>query len=103
MGVFVIQADISDAYMWDRELRVLAQPIRTALRADLGGKSIRINDAAEPDYVLVARMRINVTNNTPIMTSVQRFQATGQPIPTLEMSGRWPSIQEYPTMRTAVD
>jgi hypothetical protein len=36
------------------------------------------------------------------MTSVQRFQATGQPIPTLEMSGRWPSIQEYPTMRTMV-
>ena len=100
-GLFVIQADISDAYMWDSEVRVLEQPSRTALRADLGGSIIKIKDAAEPGFVLVEIMQ-SVANDIPIMTSTQRFQAIGQPTPTLEMSWRWPSIQEYPTMRITV-
>jgi hypothetical protein len=49
----LIQADISDAYMWDSEVMVLAQPSRTALRADWAGKIITIKDAAEPSFALV--------------------------------------------------
>jgi len=101
-GLFVIQPDISDAYMWDSDVRVLEQPSRTALRADLGGSIIKIKDAAEPGFVLVAIMQ-SVANDIPIMTSTERFQATGQPTPTLEMTWRWPSIQEYPMTRATVD
>jgi hypothetical protein len=43
--------------MWDSELRVLAQPSRTALRADIVGKSIRIKDAAKPSFALVGIMQ----------------------------------------------
>lgn len=57
LGLSVIQAAISDAYMWDREVMVLAQPSRTALRADLAGKSIIIKDAAKPVFALARIMQ----------------------------------------------
>ena len=57
VGVSVIQAAVSDAYMWDSEVRVLAQPSRTALRADMAGKSITIKDAAKPVFALVGTMQ----------------------------------------------
>jgi hypothetical protein len=101
-GRSVIQIDISDTYMWDSEVRVLAQPSRTALRADFGGRRITIKDAAAPGLLLVAIIHRNVTIDSPIMTRVHRFQATAQPVPTLEMTGRWLSIQEYPTIRATV-
>jgi hypothetical protein len=43
--------------MWDREVMVLAQPSRTALRADLAGKSIIIKDAAKPVFALAGIMQ----------------------------------------------
>src|SRR6267154_250258 len=42
VGVSVIQAAISDAYILESEVRVFAHPSRTAFRADLAGKSITI-------------------------------------------------------------
>ena len=56
VGVSVIQAAISDAYTLDSEVRVFAHPSRTALRAEIAGKSIRIKDAAKPVFALVRIM-----------------------------------------------
>jgi hypothetical protein len=53
VGMSVIQAAISDVYILDSDARVLAQPSRTALRADIAGKIIRIKDAAKPVFALV--------------------------------------------------
>jgi len=39
--------------MWDSEVMVLAQPSRTAFRADFAGRSITMKDAAEPVFALV--------------------------------------------------
>jgi len=52
-GVFVIQADIRKVYILDSDVRVLEQPSRTALRADLAGSIITMKDAAEPNLGLV--------------------------------------------------
>lgn len=51
-GVFVIQADIRKVYILDSDVRDLEQPSRTALRADFGGRSITMKDAAEPNLGL---------------------------------------------------
>ena len=88
--------------MWDSEVRVLAHPSRTALRADLAGKSITMKDAEKPVLALVGFDTENVTGYTPIRTRVHRFQATCHPIPTSEITGRWLSIQEYPTIKAEV-
>jgi hypothetical protein len=53
VGISVIQAAMSDAYIWDSEVSVFADPSRTAFRADLAGKSITIKDAAKPVFSLV--------------------------------------------------
>ncbi len=64
--------------MWDNDVRVLEQPSRTALRADLAGSIITMNDAAEPNHVLVqiAEKYHKVTHQSLPMSSASRRHAS---------------------------
>ena len=91
-----IQADMRNAYTCDSPAIVAALRSRTALRPDCGGNIMTINDAADPEVRHADQSKIATKKgrNAPMVTSVQRRHATGQPMPGLDTVGKWPSIHE---------